>query len=99
MPVCPVSWRSLPVTCPAPFLRPSGARVSGVVEKSPGPLEYEVGLYRERSLNSGQFSVPVEEPVPIGTRLQLITSISTDAGETSAQTPVRQRGGIGGTDI
>ncbi|XP_043211379.1 uncharacterized protein LOC122375871 [Amphibalanus amphitrite] len=58
---------------------PSGGRVSGVVEESPGRLEYEVGLFRENSLNSGKFSVPVDEPVPIGTRLQLLTRISTDA--------------------
>ncbi|XP_037083017.1 uncharacterized protein LOC119103539 [Pollicipes pollicipes] len=58
---------------------PTGARVSGIVEESPGRLEYEVGLYRERGVNSGSFTVPVDEPVPIGTRLQLVTRISTEA--------------------
>ena len=69
-------------------LRPSGGRVSGVVEESPRPLQYEVRLYRESGLNSGRFTVPVEEPVPIGTRLQLLTSISTDAGEPTYTRPV-----------
>ena len=68
-------------------LRPSGGRVSGVVEESPGRLEYEVGLYRESSLNNGKFSVPVDEPVPIGTRLQLLTRISTDAGNVFQRSP------------
>ena len=31
------------------FFRPPAARVSGVVQESPGTLEYEVALYREAS--------------------------------------------------
>ncbi|ODM95598.1 1-deoxy-D-xylulose-5-phosphate synthase, partial [Orchesella cincta] len=74
---------------------PSGARVSGVVEESPGRLEYEVALYRETNLpiaagrsspGSGTFitgsdsqELPVDQAVPIGTRLQLRARINPDS--------------------
>lgn len=78
---------------------PHGARVSGVVEETPGRLEYEVALYKEAppigringNLASGAHShnknltssalinnneVPVDQAVPIGTKLQLRARIS-----------------------
>lgn len=80
---------------------PHGARVSGVVEETPGRLEYEVALYKEapplgriggphghsshlpknhstsalQSPNNSE--VPVDQAVPIGTKLQLRAKIST----------------------
>ena len=62
--------------------RPYAARVSGVVEESPGPLEYEVALYREAT-SSDQFSndLPVDQAVVLGTKLQLRATINTDSGE------------------
>ncbi|CRL00895.1 CLUMA_CG014146, isoform A [Clunio marinus] len=79
---------------------PHGARVSGVVEETPGRLEYEVALYKEappplgringphvhghlpknhsasalQGLNNNE--VPVDQAVPIGTKLQLRARIS-----------------------
>ncbi|XP_018325290.1 uncharacterized protein LOC108737109 [Agrilus planipennis] len=52
---------------------PHGARVSGVVEESPGRLEYEVALYKEAPARLGNNSgeLPVDQAVPIGTKLQL----------------------------
>ena len=42
-----------------PFLsllpRPEAAKVTGVVEESPGPLEYEVGLYREGKKSGNRY--------------------------------------------
>ncbi|CAG7830945.1 unnamed protein product [Allacma fusca] len=74
---------------------PSGARVSGIVEESPGRLEYEVALYREsgstaqaRSSSPGAGAyitgadsqeLPVDQAVPIGTRLQLRAKINPDS--------------------
>lgn len=73
---------------------PHGARVSGVVEETPGRLEYEVALYREASGNvsdSTSASTPaastaaatasqtVDQAVPIGTKLQLRARISPDS--------------------
>ncbi|CAG9798336.1 unnamed protein product [Chironomus riparius] len=79
---------------------PHGARVSGVVEETPGRLEYEVALYKEApplGRISGQQQqaqphpqlfpkngtsltanneVPVDQAVPIGTKLQLRARIS-----------------------
>lgn len=79
---------------------PHGARVSGVVEETPGRLEYEVALYKEAppigrisgnlaSLNAhlknqtkqqqaiiNQNELPVDQAVPIGTKLQLRARIS-----------------------
>ena len=64
--------------------RPPAAKVTGVVEESPGPLEYEVGLYREaksgRDEDSTDNEVVVEQAVPIGTKLQLRASINTNSG-------------------
>lgn len=80
------------------FHSPHGARVSGVVEETPGRLEYEVALYKEapplgrissqhgllpknatnsalQNLNSNN-EVPVDQAVPIGTKLQLRARIS-----------------------
>ncbi|KAG5676081.1 hypothetical protein PVAND_005935 [Polypedilum vanderplanki] len=78
---------------------PHGARVSGVVEETPGRLEYEVALYKEapplgrisgqqqhshphsfpknvtNTLNNNN-EVPVDQAVPIGTKLQLRARIS-----------------------
>lgn len=71
---------------------PSGARVSGIVEESPGRLEYEVALFRETTNSGGARSVPeyvtginsqelaVDQAVPIGTRLQLRAKISPESG-------------------
>lgn len=66
---------------------PHGARVSGVVEETPGRLEYEVALYKEAASttrhpgNASQLSgeLPVDQAVPIGTRLQLRARISPDS--------------------
>ena len=67
--------------------RPPAARVSGVVEESPGNLEYEVALYRESGTGGGGVSrpssngdIPVEQAVPIGTKLQLRATIGTQSG-------------------
>ncbi|CAG0913015.1 unnamed protein product [Notodromas monacha] len=62
-------WKTLDV-------RPNQGRISGIVEESPGKLEYLVALYRETP-QSGDFSVPVDEAVPIGTKLQLRATINT----------------------
>ena len=63
--------------------RPYAARVSGVVEESPGPLEYEVALYREAQNNDelGSNDLPVDQAVVLGTKLQLRATINTDSGE------------------
>ncbi|XP_064102943.1 uncharacterized protein LOC135213043 [Macrobrachium nipponense] len=58
---------------------PSSARVSGVVEESPGRLQYEVALFRAVNARSGQSHSPVNQAVPIGSRLQLRARINTDA--------------------
>lgn len=73
---------------------PHGARVSGVVEETPGRLEYEVALYKEappigringhlpKNHTTGLLpspknnEVPVDQAVPIGTKLQLRARIS-----------------------
>lgn len=86
---------------------PHGARVSGVVEETPGRLEYEVALYKEAppaaamvnsnlpvssnknhtqmmrpSSSTGghqKGELPVDQAVPIGTKLQLRARINTDS--------------------
>lgn len=80
---------------------PHGARVSGVVEETPGRLEYEVALYKEApptgrisgnlaALNAHlknqtkqaaltQSELPVDQAVPIGTKLQLRARISSQS--------------------
>ncbi|XP_001601983.1 uncharacterized protein LOC100117856 isoform X2 [Nasonia vitripennis] len=72
---------------------PHGARVSGVVEETPGRLEYEVALYREASGNATEpssstpsapgtgnaASQTVDQAVPIGTKLQLRARISPES--------------------
>ena len=74
------------------ILRPPAARVSGVVQESPGTLEYEVALYREaspRSIEDGgdgltvalQNEIPVDQAVPIGTKLQLRATINNESGK------------------
>ncbi|XKL63385.1 hypothetical protein PGB90_005749 [Kerria lacca] len=58
---------------------PHGARVSGVVEETPGRLEYEVALYKEaptRLSNLTNSELPVDQAVPIGTKLQLRARIN-----------------------
>ncbi|KAI5697182.1 hypothetical protein M8J75_006329 [Diaphorina citri] len=58
---------------------PHGARVSGVVEETPGRLEYEVALYKEapaRLSNYSNSELPVDQAVPIGTKLQLRARIN-----------------------
>ena len=66
---------------------PHGARVSGVVEETPGRLEYEVALYKEAPAARMNASVlatsggelPVDQAVPIGTKLQLRARINPDS--------------------
>ncbi|CAG9561292.1 unnamed protein product [Danaus chrysippus] len=62
---------------------PHGARVSGVVEETPGRLEYEVALYKEAppvSRHSNHsLDMPVDQAVPIGTKLQLRARINPDS--------------------
>lgn len=77
---------------------PHGARVSGVVEETPGRLEYEVALYKEAppvarisatntplGLSSStkeppiSSELPVDQAVPIGTKLQLRARISSQS--------------------
>ena len=67
--------------------RPPAARVSGVVQESPGTLEYEVALYREATQRSEdgltvdiQDEIPVDQAVPIGTKLQLRATINDNSG-------------------
>lgn len=65
---------------------PHGARVSGVVEETPGRLEYEVALYKEapaarlsNTTQMGNSELPVDQAVPIGTKLQLRAKINPDS--------------------
>ncbi|XP_022830098.1 uncharacterized protein LOC111358933 isoform X1 [Spodoptera litura] len=65
---------------------PHGARVSGVVEETPGRLEYEVALYKEAPPvtrhNNHSVDLPVDQvtgAVPIGTKLQLRARINPDS--------------------
>lgn len=60
---------------------PHGARVSGVVEETPGRLEYEVALYKEAParLSNSSNELPVDQAVPIGTKLQLRARINPDS--------------------
>lgn len=56
--------------------------MSGVVEETPGRLEYEVALYKEapaRKTNSSS-ELPVDQAVPIGTKLQLRARINPQSG-------------------
>lgn len=65
---------------------PHGARVSGVVEETPGHLEYEVALYKEapaRISSNATSELPVDQAVPIGTKLQLRARINPDSGTTN----------------
>ncbi|CAG0899641.1 unnamed protein product [Cyprideis torosa] len=68
---------------------PNHGRISGIVEESPGRLEYVVALYRETTTKSGDFVLPVNEPVPIGTRLQLRATINTQSGMKSRKLHLR----------
>ncbi|UYV81091.1 hypothetical protein LAZ67_19002747 [Cordylochernes scorpioides] len=57
--------------------QPSGqGRVSGVVEEAPGPLEYELALFRRSQPNEEAFTALVTEPVTLGTFLQLRAAIN-----------------------
>ncbi|XP_063535188.1 uncharacterized protein LOC134745143 isoform X1 [Cydia strobilella] len=65
---------------------PHGARVSGVVEETPGRLEYEVALYKEAPPVSRHTNHSVDLPVdqvtaavPIGTKLQLRARINPES--------------------
>ncbi|XP_077297056.1 uncharacterized protein LOC143918855 [Arctopsyche grandis] len=61
---------------------PHGARVSGVVEETPGRLEYEVALYKEAPaarVTNSTGELPVDQAVPIGTKLQLRARINPDS--------------------
>lgn len=63
---------------------PHGARVSGVVEETPGRLEYEVALYKEAPASrisnaTSSNELPVDQAVPIGTKLQLRARINPDS--------------------
>ena len=63
------------------WFSPPAARVSGVVEESPGTLEYEVALFREASKDDDGLSdneVPVDQAVAIGTKLQLRATINSE---------------------
>ena len=61
-----------------------------MVQESPGVLEYEVALYREatpRSDDGGglisldlENEIPVDQAVPIGTKLQLRATINEASG-------------------
>ncbi len=67
--------------------------MSGIVEESPGKLQYEVALFREAEAGPGSNAlvaeeVPVEQAVPIGTKLQLRASINADSGKAIAATVV-----------
>lgn len=66
------------------FCSPHGARVSGVVEETPGRLEYEVALYKEAPARLTNLShnseLPVDQAVPIGTKLQLRARINPHSG-------------------
>lgn len=56
--------------------------MSGVVEETPGRLEYEVALYREAAGNNSDTSIgteTVDQAVPIGTKLQLRARINTES--------------------
>ena len=58
---------------------PPAARVSGIVEESPGTLEYEVALFREASKDdTSENEVPIDQAVSIGTKLQLRATINSD---------------------
>ncbi|KAL4712038.1 hypothetical protein ACJJTC_003705 [Scirpophaga incertulas] len=65
---------------------PHGARVSGVVEETPGRLEYEVALYKEappvNRHSNHSVDLPVDQvtaAVPIGTKLQLRARINPES--------------------
>ncbi|XP_050300884.1 uncharacterized protein LOC126739301 [Anthonomus grandis grandis] len=65
---------------------PHGARVSGVVEETPGRLEYEVALYKEapaakisNNITGNNNELPVDQAVPIGTKLQLRARINPES--------------------
>ncbi|GBP73982.1 hypothetical protein EVAR_87847_1 [Eumeta japonica] len=62
---------------------PHGARVSGVVEETPGRLEYEVALYKEAPPltrhSNHSVDLPVDQAVPIGTKLQLRARINPES--------------------
>lgn len=55
-----------------------------MVEETPGRLEYEVALYKEappiRVGNNSNSELPVDQAVPIGTKLQLRARINPDSG-------------------
>ena len=60
-----------------------------MVEESPGKLEYEVALFRESgsgvgsvggSGGTGGAESPVDQAVPIGTKLQLRATIGANSG-------------------
>lgn len=76
-------WKSITSMTPVwnVSFSPHGARVSGVVEETPGRLEYEVALYREATGNvsDASGSQTVDQAVPIGTKLQLRARISPDS--------------------
>jgi len=57
------------------YNRKQASRVSGSVEREPGRLVYEVALYREAEDDTA--GVDIDQPVPIGTKLQLRASIDT----------------------
>lgn len=58
--------------------------MSGVVEETPGRLEYEVALYKEAPARLTNLShnseLPVDQAVPIGTKLQLRARINPHSG-------------------
>lgn len=54
------------------------------MEETPGRLEYEVALYKEapaRINNNTNSELPVDQAVPIGTKLQLRARINPHSGK------------------
>lgn len=80
-----LTCRHLIIYCNFYLRSPHGARVSGVVEETPGRLEYEVALYKEapaariHNTSSQPGELPVDQAVPIGTKLQLRARISPES--------------------
>uniref|UniRef100_T1IU53 Peptidase S1 domain-containing protein n=1 Tax=Strigamia maritima TaxID=126957 RepID=T1IU53_STRMM len=60
---------------------PLQGRISGTVEESASRPEYGVSVYREAEANSrsGNFEMPVDQAVPIGTKLQLRATVNTES--------------------
>ena len=75
----PIQYKVVAIKVGRFLFRPPAARVSGIVEESPGNLEYEVALFREaaRDEDVSNNEVPVDQAVAIGTKLQLRATINS----------------------